>query len=505
MPAWNSGYVTDTDCTYGFYRDLAPSSLVFAHFLAGNKGPDANAPLAYCELGCGQGFSVNLLAAANPHIEFHATDFLPEHIVNARDLAQEAGLTNAHFYDQGFAEFVDEPALPEFDIIALHGIYSWVDAAARRDVVAFIRRKLKLGGLVFLSYNALPGLASEMPVQRLLTMAQSHGTTAQRIEAGVDLVERLKAMRTPFFVMNPSATIRLDGMSKSPHTIAHEYFNATFKPWYHAEVAEELAEAKLTFSASCALLQEAHGIYLTEVQRQLLKDAPHDQRQTLIDFMYNRMFRRDLFVKGAVSLPDLVRDEMWKKQRFALLTPRAHVPALTVPTIRGKVELSNEIYGPLLDAFAEGPRTLGSITDPRVKEMDRPVMHEAMLVLNGLFHLCPCLDEEGQEQRRTSTQKLNWTIIKQATVTDQLDFLASPVTGNAHPVSHVEQLFMLSGSREPQRAAQFAWQHLHKLGRRMMRDGQALDRDEDNLAELEALSAGFEQHQRPLLESLGIY
>ncbi|GGE40444.1 hypothetical protein GCM10007276_17210 [Agaricicola taiwanensis] len=504
MPAWNSGYVTDTDCTYGFYRDLAPSALTFANFLAGNKGPDVNAPLTYCELGCGQGFSTNLLAAANPHIEFYATDFLPEHIVNAQDLARDAGLRNVHFYDQGFADFIDEPELPQFDIIALHGIYSWVDAEARRDVVRFIQKKLKLGGLVFVSYNCLPGLASETPVQRLLTMAQDHGTTSQRIAAGLDLVQRLKATRTAFFVMNPSATIRLDGMSKSPHTIAHEYFNATFKSWWHAEVAHDLAEAKLSFSASCALLQEAHGIYLTDEQRQLLAEAPHDQRQTLIDFMYNRMFRRDVFVKGSVSLPTLTRDEMWNRQRFALLTPRSQVPALSVPTIRGKVELSKEIYDPLLDAFAEGPRTLGSITDPRVTEMPRAALREAMLVLNGLFHLCPCLDEAGEEKRRATTQMLNWAVIKRAVTTDELDFLASPVTGNAHPVNHVQQLFLLSGSRDADKASAFAWEHLQRLGRRMTRDGVALEAPADNLAELADIYRSFEDHDRPLLEQLGI-
>ena len=43
------------------------------------------------ELGCGQGFSTNLLAAANPHIRFHATDFNPGHIVGAQSLAQAGG------------------------------------------------------------------------------------------------------------------------------------------------------------------------------------------------------------------------------------------------------------------------------------------------------------------------------------------------------------------------------------------------------------------------------
>jgi hypothetical protein len=504
MAAWNAGYVTDTDYIYGFYRDLAPSSLGFAHFLSGLRGPDMNGSLAYCELGCGQGFSVNLLGAANPHIQFHATDFLPGHIINAKALAAEAGLTNVHFYDQAFDAFVDEPALPQFDIIVMHGIFSWVDAAARRALLDFLTRKLKLGGIVFLSYDALPGLAAEMPLQRLLTMAQTHGTSSQRVEAGIDLVQKLKAMRVPFFVMNPSATIRFDGMSKSPHAIAHEYFNGTFKPWYHADVAQELSEAKLTFSASCALLQEAHDIYLTREQRQLLAEAPAEQRQTLLDVMYNRMFRRDLFVKGAVPLPNLSFDEMWDSQRFALVTPRDDVPVLSASSTRSPVKLPAQIYEPLLNAFADGPRTLGSITDPAIRTMDKATLRQAIIILNGLFHLCPCLNEAGDQNRRTSTDAINKAILQRATSSAELTHLASPVTGSAHPVSDVHQLFLLSETREAEKAAAFTWHHLQRLGRAMARDGEALQGSEANLAELEQQYHRFESHECPMLEQLGI-
>ncbi|WMW59143.1 class I SAM-dependent methyltransferase (plasmid) [Agrobacterium pusense] len=69
--------------------------------------------LEYCELGCGQGFSANLLSAANPQIRFHAMDFNPAHIVSARSLAREANLANVKFYEESFASFQTQAGLPE--------------------------------------------------------------------------------------------------------------------------------------------------------------------------------------------------------------------------------------------------------------------------------------------------------------------------------------------------------------------------------------------------------
>jgi predicted O-methyltransferase YrrM len=504
MPAWNAGYVTDTDCAYGFYTDLAPSFLSFAHFLSGLRGPDIRKPLTYCELGCGQGFSTNLLAAANPHMAFYATDFLAEHILHARDLAEAAGLTNVDFSDQAFAEYTDNPDLPEFDIVVMHGIYSWVDGDARRDVIRFLQRKLKLGGLVFMSYNSLPGTVSEPPVQFLLTQTQTHGTTSERILAGLDLVERLKTAGANFFKMHPYATARLDRMSKSPHVIAHEYYNGTFKPWYHADVAREMAEAKLVYSTSCNVLREAHRLFLTDRQQQLVDEAEHEQRETIIDFIYNRMLRRDIFVKGAVQMPAPLQREAWGEQRFIVPLPRADIEKVSVQTNRGRIDLPADIYDPVLDAFADEPRTLASVTDPRVMALDPGTLREVMQVLVGQDYLFPCLPEAGEDERHASTRRFNEAVLARAPVSNDIKFLASPVTGTGHELDQVEQLFLLSGETEADKAAAFAWDRLKKLGRLMLRDGAVLKSDEDNQAELARLYSEFERHYLPILKKLKI-
>lgn len=127
MNSWSGGYVTTIGYTHGYYRELVPAMLSFAALVSGHEAVRQRTPLRYCELGCGQGFSANLIASANPSAEIYAADFNPTQIAGAQRLAADAGLSNVHFYDAAFAEFASEPSLPaQFDIIALHGIYSWI-------------------------------------------------------------------------------------------------------------------------------------------------------------------------------------------------------------------------------------------------------------------------------------------------------------------------------------------------------------------------------------------
>jgi 2-polyprenyl-3-methyl-5-hydroxy-6-metoxy-1,4-benzoquinol methylase len=68
------------------------------------RGAKATA-LTYCDLGCGQGFTANLVAAASPRAEVFAADFNPTHIASARDLASAAGAAH-QFREAAFEELL---------------------------------------------------------------------------------------------------------------------------------------------------------------------------------------------------------------------------------------------------------------------------------------------------------------------------------------------------------------------------------------------------------------
>ena len=87
MSDWSQGYVTEVSYTHGYYRELTPSVLGLSTLSQGLAGPGLGTrPLRILELGCGQGFSANVIAAANPHVDYTAVDFNPAHILGAEGL-----------------------------------------------------------------------------------------------------------------------------------------------------------------------------------------------------------------------------------------------------------------------------------------------------------------------------------------------------------------------------------------------------------------------------------
>lgn len=267
MSDWASGYVADLGYTFGFYRELTPTQLAYALHSSGVDAPDPTRPLAWCELGCGQGLSANLIAAAYPQAQIYATDFNPAQIAGARRLAAEARLSNVQFFDDSFADFLSRDGLPDFDIIAFHGIWSWIAPEHRRSLVEIVRRKLKPGGLVYNSYNALPGWSIMAPVRQLMYFhgRTSSAPTGQKIDPAVAFAERLLDTNPGYLRANPSIKERFGKQIKSQNRnyLAHEYLNEEWNLMYFADVAAEMSDAKVSFAASAHLLDQIDVLNVT--------------------------------------------------------------------------------------------------------------------------------------------------------------------------------------------------------------------------------------------------
>ncbi len=512
MSDWTSGYVADIGYTHGFYQELTPARLELCALISGHQAPDASKPLTYCELGCGQGFSMNVLAAANPQVQFHATDFNPSQIAGAQALAADAGLSNVTFYDHSFAEFTNAPGVPaKFDVIALHGIYSWISAENQAHIVDFIARRLRVGGLVYISYNALPGWAAAMPLRRLFVdnAATQTGPIEPRVDAALEFVEALKTAGAAYFGASPGVVKRFDSIKTQARSyLAHEYFNRDWTPFYFADVAADLSVARLGYVGSTALLEQMDAINLTEDQQAFLKGiGDRAQRETVRDFMFNRQFRKDIFARGPVMLGASEWKERWMATRFALTVAREDV-GMTVKGLRGDADLQEDVYIPVLDRLVEGPMTCREMAeDTKISQLGWTRLKEALTVLVGAGHVQPCLPAQDEGKRAKSAKAFNQVVLKKARDGADLQFLASPVLGSGVVVGRFQQLFLLAlaaGKKHPEEWADFAWEIVLEQGQLILKDGKTLDTPEDNLAELVSRATEFATKRLPVLRSLGL-
>ena len=510
MANWSSGYVVDVGYTYGFYRELTPSLLGFMALLQGVQSPDlSGSSLAYCELGCGQGFSTNLLAAANPHIQFHATDFNPAHIVGAWTLAQSARLANVHFYDDSFAAFLNRRDLPDFDFIVLHGIYSWISPENRQAIVAFIREKLKPGGLVYISYNCMPGWASVMPLRRLLVEhAAAQGTSNSlqaRVSASLAFADKLAGLDTRYFANHPSVAKRLEKIKgQNPNYVAHEYFNRDLTPFYFMDVAQELSDAKLTFIGSANALDTIDDINLTKEQRKFLSGIDNMAlRQTTRDHIIDQQFRRDIFIKGPVRLSARQRSETWLDTRFALSAQNGKIPR-EVQGIRYTVKFQPNIYDPLISTLEQGPKTLREIMgEPAFKDVHFNHMAQAITFLLALGVCHPCLPDHGFAERKLQTDRFNRAVADEARIERKYSYFASPVTGGGIAADRMPQLIWLALQEGETDCVSFLGRTLADAGQALLKDGKPV-MGQDLVLELRKIVAEVEQDLPGIWASLGL-
>lgn len=505
MTDWTQGYVSDVSYDYSFFPELAPVSMAF-NLLDSRFLPPSPETVTYCELGCGQGFTTNILAAANPQSEFWGVDFNPTHVAAAQRLATAAGLNNIHFSDQSFAEFL-EADTPQFDFITLHGVYSWINDENRRIIVDLLRQKLKFGGAVYLSHNALPGWSAVMPLRELMVQyaGGTNDSSIQKVEKGLIFANQMHALKARYFLENPAVKQDLDEIQDdSRNYLAHEYFNNNWRPLYHHEVARQLADAKLTFATSADIDDQFYDLKLDQDQLNLLAETPDGTlRQTIRDFFFNTRFRRDLYLKGPVKLAPLEQVELLSNIRFALLVSPETITYETVLVGR-PIQLDQQVYQPLIAALAERPQTLRELMrQPALTKLDFAAILQALKLLMTTYRVAPALSEEGEAERKQSVASFNAAVLKRARFGADTQILASPTTGSGIDISRSEQLLLLAHMRQGD-PVQFIWNILQVQGEKLIKDGQILHSPEENQAELNQQIQHFKATRLPLLKHLGL-
>ena len=328
MSDWTAGYVADVGYTFGYCHELNPLRAKLAFANAGLVCPEFGTA---CELGFGQGVSANFHAAASVASWF-GTDFNPSQAAYARELAEVSG-SGAQLFDDSFDDFAKRTDLPDFDYIGLHGIWSWVSDENRKIIVDFISRKLKVGGVLYISYNTLPGWATFAPMRHLMTEhaevigAEGRGIVS-RVNDAIGFADKLLATNPNFAKANPLVGDRLKTLQwQNRHYLAHEYFNRDWHPMHFATMAEWLEPAKVQFACSANFVDHIEAANLTAPQQDFLNEIPDPMfRQSVRDFMVNQQFRRDYWIKGARKLYPVEQAELIKKERVILVSALPDVP-----------------------------------------------------------------------------------------------------------------------------------------------------------------------------------
>ncbi|CAM8625388.1 AdoMet_MTases domain containing protein [Burkholderiales bacterium] len=507
MSDWTSGYVADIGYTFGYYSELNPLRARLAFLNQGLVCPTRfeNA----CELGFGQGLSANIHASASC-TKWWGTDFNPSQASFAQELAR-ASANGASLFDEAFAEFCNRSDLPEFDFIGLHGIWSWISDENRGRIVDFVRRKLRVGGVLYVSYNTLPGWATFAPMRHLMTEhaevigAEGRGIV-NRINDAIEFADKLLATNPIFARANPFITERIKKLKdQNRHYLAHEYFNRDWHPMHFSTMAEWLEPAKVQYACSANYIDHIEVANLTSEQQEFLKEIPDRMfRESVRDFMVNQQFRRDYWVKGSRKLTISEHEQQLRAQRIILVQPRTNVK-LKVTGHLGEANLSAAVYEPILGLLEDHkPKSLGEVADQLALSNIR--LGQVVQAATALVGAGYCLPVSHSEDSLPSSIALNRHIMQRAHSSNEIGFLSSTVLEGGFSISRFQQLFLLHymdfGLRDKVSLAKAAWKALESQNQRILKEGKTLSTPEENIRELEEQAEEFLSSVLPILSEL---
>ena len=517
---WGLGYNVDVGYTFGYYREEDPLWLDLCALVHGVRPPSLTSEkgLRYLELGCGQGLNLCLLAACRPEIEFVGIDFNPLHIAHAKHLSSAAGLTNVRFIE---ANFVDLAAnwpeeLGRFHYVSAHGVLSWISRSVRESLYGCLDNALFPGGLVYFSYNALPGWLSGLPIQHLMRLWQVREalTSLTAIDVGIKRLQSLIEANIPMVQLLPGMKPRVEKIPNlDKNYLVNEYLHEEWTPFWFDEMERELSSHKLRFVGTATASDWYLVAMLPENAKRILATySDPTERQVMLDVLVNQSFRRDIWARGQAPIwPEEQRDALLSR-RFALIArPSAGEGEnpYKFSTSAGEVMGRLEIYAPLYEALADGQKTLKDLLQVPVSgSTSNRTLPDTIQALGLMLHAghVALLPPKSFDPR--AAKALNRVLIESASRGAPYRYLiasALPWVVSAGDVDQILASFHITHPKADRKSlGTYLTERLISLGRGLLVDGKPITSREDILPRAEELAEAFLEKTLPNWRKLGI-
>jgi len=264
------------------------------------------APVERCrvlELGCSSGANLLSMAVTLPESEFVGVDSAGTPIARGKAMVEALGLKNLALRHLDLLEMA--PDYGRFDYIIAHGIYSWVPAAVRDQLLAICKASLQPQGIAYVSYNTFPGSYSRLMVREMMLFHnRDFRDPQQQTQQGMTLLKLLANSRARPHIYTKTLQEEFERISKrSQEALYHDELEEDFQPVYFHQFMEHAQCHQLQFLGEADFC-EMHPSNLAPQAKEVLDKISGDitLREQYVDFMCGRAFRRTLLCHNDVAL-----------------------------------------------------------------------------------------------------------------------------------------------------------------------------------------------------------
>ena len=254
------------------------------------------------EVGCGDGTNLIPMAATVPSARFLGCDLSSRALSAGRETINALGLANVDLVQADLRELPAEHG--DFDFIIAHGVYSWVPQDVRDGLFALAQSRLTAGGIMFVSYNALPGSRVRQIAWEILQGHVDHLEDPRaRLVSARELAKMIAHGRS-FHTSDDAVRAEFRAIAQSSDSeLFHDTLGVPNDAFYFRDVATHAARFGLRYLAE-ADLHSMSSVALPPDTRRFISALDAGSREQYLDFARLRRFRQSLLCRvGAPTDP----------------------------------------------------------------------------------------------------------------------------------------------------------------------------------------------------------
>ena len=438
---------------------------------------------------------------------------MTDHVDFANELLRESGI-KSHLYAEPFHIYCERDELPQFDFIALHGVWSWINGQDRETITQFLQEKLKPNGLVYISYNSLPGQAHILSfrhlfVQNFKTECKGTSDTTKAINEAFAKIENLASAGSRALTEDSRTIEHIKSLkSRDASYLAHEYLNDSWEPMYFDEVSNQLGKANLNFLDSSHLLDHIPAFAFDKKQAKYLNDVDSTEaRQLAIDYITNRQFRREYWIKSESRSQDqTILGDIPYETEFVQIVHKSKIK-LKINADAGTFSLDPMIYTLLMDVLdnQSSPNWKSLVKIFAEKKISKLQTVEAIKIFLACGYISVAINTVSPTVA-SRCFSLNQYLFRRSRSNADISFFAAPKIQGGMFIPRTHQLFLSEIHRSESKS-----KLILVIAEILSRNGEYLNTGtgepvsyEDTKDELESQYEAFTNEYLPRYRMLGI-
>lgn len=272
-----------------------PDRLATVATFVGHVAPQVQ-QCSVLEVGCNDGSNLIPMAVSLPAARFVGCDLSPRALDAARRTVSALGLANVTLVEGDLAAI--PPAHGAFDFIVAHGVYSWVPAPVRDALFALASERLAPNGIMYVSYNVLPGCRIRQAAWDVLHHHVDRIESARgRLDAARQLARLIADGGAATFESDQALRAEFSAIAQhSDSELCHDDLAVPNDPVLFHSFAQHAARHGLRYLAEadfCTMSDTG----VSANARTYLSSLDPLAREQYLDFVRLRRFRQSLVVR----------------------------------------------------------------------------------------------------------------------------------------------------------------------------------------------------------------